>query len=425
MGAPMAKNLHRAGLLEAVWNRSSDKAAALAAELGCQSPASLADFAARRRCRRGLRVRRCGRARGHRRTGAGACARARSSSTAPPSARTPRAGRNNFSPRAAVQFLDAPVSGGVEGAQKGTLAIMTGGDPAAFERARPVLAAMGKTIEHFGPAGAGQATKATNQIMCAGIIRACAEAMAFAGAHELPLDRVVSTLGAGAGSSWYFVHRAPNMVRGSYPAGFRIKLHAKDLAHLPRHGGALRRVAARGRFDAGRIRGAHGAGLRRRRHLRDASPQAGAVRGRRETRRMSPAAASSRSASRGAPAALSTQLLRGVARCSSSSSSASSPRCCWRWRATRRRSASGPTSASPRCSCCGSRCAAPACCACCATTSAARASRSAPAMVLAITVALVTLVSAAAPTTSAAATLLSPRRPLDLPAAQRAASPSS
>ena len=106
---------------------------------------------------------------------------------------------------------------------------MTGGDPAAFEAARPILAAMGKTIEHFGPAGAGQATKATNQIMCAGIIRACAEAMAFAGAHQLPLERVVSTLGAGAGSSWYFVHRAPNMVRGSYPAGFRIKLHAKDL----------------------------------------------------------------------------------------------------------------------------------------------------------------------------------------------------
>jgi 3-hydroxyisobutyrate dehydrogenase len=106
---------------------------------------------------------------------------------------------------------------------------MCGGEPAAFEAARPVLAAMGKTIEHFGPNGSGQATKATNQIMCAGIIRACAEAMAFAGAHDLPLDRVVSTLGAGAGSSWYFVHRAPNMIREAYPAGFRVKLHAKDL----------------------------------------------------------------------------------------------------------------------------------------------------------------------------------------------------
>jgi 3-hydroxyisobutyrate dehydrogenase len=128
-----------------------------------------------------------------------------------------------------VRFVDAPVSGGVEGAKNGTLAIMCGGEPAAFDAARPVLAAMGKAIEHFGPNGNGQATKATNQIMCAGIIRACAEAMAFAGAHQLPLDRVVSTLGAGAGSSWYFVHRAPNMIRESYPAGFRVKLHAKDL----------------------------------------------------------------------------------------------------------------------------------------------------------------------------------------------------
>jgi 3-hydroxyisobutyrate dehydrogenase len=128
-----------------------------------------------------------------------------------------------------VSFVDAPVSGGVEGAKNGALAIMCGGERAAYDAARPLLGAMGKTIEHFGPSGAGQATKATNQIMCAGIIRACAEAMAFAGAHDLPLDRVVATLGAGAGSSWYFVHRAPNMIRESYPAGFRVKLHAKDL----------------------------------------------------------------------------------------------------------------------------------------------------------------------------------------------------
>ena len=227
---------------------------------------------------------------------------------------------------------------------------------------------MGKTIEHFGPAGAGQATKATNQIMCAGIIRACAEAMAFAGAHQLPLDRVVSTLGAGAGSSWYFVHRAPNMVRGSYPAGFRIKLHAKDLAHLPRHGGAFRRVAAGGRFDAGRIRRADGAGLRRRGHLRDPSPQAGVVRGRRETHRHEPRAASSRTRRPRSPGSSIYPTSARRAPCWPSSSSASSPRCCWRWRATQRRSDSGATSASPRCSCCGSRCAAPACCACCATT---------------------------------------------------------
>jgi len=235
MGAPMAKNLHRAGLLEAVWNRSSDKAQALGAELGCQSPASLADFAARVDA-----VVVC--------VSADADVRAVIEGLAPGlrkgalvidcstvSAETARWAEAFLS---GARFIDAPVSGGVEGAQKGTLAIMAGGDAASFEDARPILAAMGKTIEHFGPAGAGQATKATNQIMCAGIIRACAEAMAFAGAHQLPLDRVVSTLGAGAGSSWYFVHRAPNMIRGAYPAGFRIRLHAKDL-------GICRDMAAR------------------------------------------------------------------------------------------------------------------------------------------------------------------------------------
>ncbi len=228
MGAPMAKNLHRHGLLEAVWNRSRDKAQALGAELACQSPVPLADFAALvdvvvvcvsadadvREVIEGMAP--------------GLRPNALVVDCSTVSAETARWAEKFLAARGA-QFLDAPVSGGVEGAQKATLAIMTGGEPAAFERAKPILCAMGKTIEHFGPAGAGQATKATNQIMCAGIIRACAEAMAFAGAHQLPLDRVVSTLGAGAGSSWYFVHRAPNMVRGSYPAGFRIKLHAKDL----------------------------------------------------------------------------------------------------------------------------------------------------------------------------------------------------
>ncbi|MGH8305657.1 MAG: NAD(P)-dependent oxidoreductase, partial [Steroidobacteraceae bacterium] len=137
-----------------------------------------------------------------------------------------------------VAFLDCPVSGGVEGARDATLAIMAGGDTGAFERAMPILKALGSTITHFGASGSGQAAKATNQIMCAGIIEAVAEAMAFARAQGLPLPKVVDTLGKGAGSSWYFVHRAPNMVRGAYPAGFRVRLHAKDL-------GICRDMAAR------------------------------------------------------------------------------------------------------------------------------------------------------------------------------------
>jgi 3-hydroxyisobutyrate dehydrogenase len=237
MGAPMAKNLHRAGMLRAVWNRNADKARVLAAELGCDAPAALADLA------RGVdAVVVC--------VSADADVKSVLEALAPGlahgalvidcstvSAETARWAEQLLAARGA-RFVDAPVSGGVEGAQKGTLAIMAGGTPEAFDGARPILAAMGKTVEHFGPCGSGQATKATNQIMCAGIIRACAEAMAFAEAHQLPLERVVSTLGAGAGSSWYFVHRAPNMVRGSYPAGFRVKLHAKDL-------GICRDMAAR------------------------------------------------------------------------------------------------------------------------------------------------------------------------------------
>jgi 3-hydroxyisobutyrate dehydrogenase len=128
-----------------------------------------------------------------------------------------------------ASFLDAPVSGGVEGARDGTLAIMVGGPESAFAQAQAVLAAMGRTVTRFGDNGAGQAAKATNQIMCAGIIQAVAEAMAFARAEGLPLMPLIETLGKGAGSSWYFVHRAPNMVHNDYPAGFRVRLHEKDL----------------------------------------------------------------------------------------------------------------------------------------------------------------------------------------------------
>jgi 3-hydroxyisobutyrate dehydrogenase len=237
MGAPMAKNLHKAGLLAAVWNRSAEKAQTLSAELGCPAPASLEEFASLLDA-----VVLCVSADSDVRSVIEAMAPGLATDTlvidcSTVSADTARWAEEFLAARG-VRFLDAPVSGGTEGAKNGTLAIMCGGAPAAFDASRPILAAVGKTIEHFGPAGAGQATKATNQIMCAGIIRACAEAMAFAGAHQLPLERVVSTLGAGAGSSWYFVHRAPNMVRGSYPAGFRIKLHAKDL-------GICRDMAAR------------------------------------------------------------------------------------------------------------------------------------------------------------------------------------
>jgi len=228
MGRGMAGNLHRAGLLHGVWNRTPAPAAELAAGLGVAhagSPAELAGccdvvvlcvsadddvLAVVDALLPGLR--------------AGAIVVDCSTVAADTAREAARrlAARN-------VEFLDAPVSGGVEGARDGTLAIMVGGSAAALERARPVLAAMGRAVTHFGPSGAGQAAKATNQIMCAGIIQAVAEAMAFAKAEGLPLDRLIDTLGQGAGSSWYFVHRAPNMVRNAYPPGFRVRLHEKDL----------------------------------------------------------------------------------------------------------------------------------------------------------------------------------------------------
>jgi len=142
-----------------------------------------------------------------------------------------------------VGFLDCPVSGGVEGARTASLAIMVGGDEAVFTRAQPILEKLGKAVAYMGSSGAGQAAKATNQIMCAGIIQAVGEAMAFAHAECLPLKRVIDVLGKGAGSSWYFVNRAPFMANNNFPAGFRVRLHDKDLKicrdMAARHGAVL------------------------------------------------------------------------------------------------------------------------------------------------------------------------------------------
>jgi 3-hydroxyisobutyrate dehydrogenase len=228
MGRGMARNLHRAGMLQGVWNRTSERAVELAAELGCAAAGSPAELASQCDV-----VALCVSADADVLEAVDAMAPALRAGSividcSTVAADTAREAARRLAERS-VEFLDAPVSGGVEGARDGTLAIMVGGADAAFERARPVLAAMGRTVTRFGPSGAGQAAKATNQIMCAGIIQAVAEAMAFAKAEGLPLEALIETLGKGAGSSWYFVHRAPNMVRNEYPAGFRVRLHEKDL----------------------------------------------------------------------------------------------------------------------------------------------------------------------------------------------------
>lgn len=126
-------------------------------------------------------------------------------------------------------FLDAPVSGGVEGAKNGTLAMMVGGDAVALEQARPVLEAMAGRIMHMGASGSGQATKAVNQTMAAGINQAVAEALAFAQSQNLPMDKVIEVISGGAAGNWFLQHRGPTMTKGVFAPGFKLALHHKDL----------------------------------------------------------------------------------------------------------------------------------------------------------------------------------------------------
>lgn len=128
-----------------------------------------------------------------------------------------------------VGFVDAPVSGGSEGAERGTLAVMCGGSDEDFTRARPVLEAVGKSITHVGPSGAGQAAKAVNQVLISGTYQAVAEGMVLADRLGVDPERVLDAVSGGAAASWVLDNRALNMIRNDYPLGFRMALHRKDL----------------------------------------------------------------------------------------------------------------------------------------------------------------------------------------------------
>jgi 3-hydroxyisobutyrate dehydrogenase len=128
-----------------------------------------------------------------------------------------------------VGYVDAPVSGGSEGAKNATLTIFVGGEEADVERARPVLGALGKTITHFGPPGSGQAVKAVNQVMIAGVYLAVAEGLTLALKSGLDPDAVVAALGGGVAGSWILANRSSRMIANEYPLGFRTSLHLKDL----------------------------------------------------------------------------------------------------------------------------------------------------------------------------------------------------
>jgi 3-hydroxyisobutyrate dehydrogenase len=128
-----------------------------------------------------------------------------------------------------VAFVDAPVSGGSEGARKASLSIFVGGDAADVERARPILAAMGSTITHVGPVGAGQAVKAVNQVILAGTYLGVAEGVILALQAGLDPEQVVEALGGGAAQSWVLANRSGRMITNDYPLGFKVGLHRKDL----------------------------------------------------------------------------------------------------------------------------------------------------------------------------------------------------
>jgi 3-hydroxyisobutyrate dehydrogenase len=229
MGEPMARNLAGAGFLSAVWNRTQSRAAAFAEVLGVDRAPSPSELAAAVEIvvicvsadrdvtevidalmpavRPGLVVVDC--------------------STVSPG--TARAAAERLADRGG-EFLDAPVTGGVEGARSGRLAMMIGGNEATLDKARPALASMANRIVPMGAVGAGQAAKAVNQVMCAGINQAVTEALAFGERLGLDMDRVIEVVSGGAAGNWFLDKRGPTMTRGTFAPGFKLALHHKDLA---------------------------------------------------------------------------------------------------------------------------------------------------------------------------------------------------
>lgn len=230
MGHAMAHNLLRAGYPLTVWNRTPGRGQALAAA-GATEGQSPADVAARSsvilicvsdtpdveeviRGENGIIH------------GATAGSLVIDCSTISPQATRTLA--HALSERD-VHMLDAPVSGGSEGARNGTLSIMVGGDEAQFERALPILQAMGRTITHVGPHGAGQMVKLVNQILVVVTMQAVSEALLFAQAGGLDLERTLAAVGGGAAGSWMLNNRGPQVIRRDWRPGFTIDLQQKDL----------------------------------------------------------------------------------------------------------------------------------------------------------------------------------------------------
>lgn len=228
MGKHMAMNLHKQDHLYSVWNRSREKAADLAGECGvscAESPAALAAdceliIICVSRDADVLEV--VDAMADHVRPGTVVV------DTSTVSSDTAKEAARKLEDHGAG-FLDCPVSGGVEGARNATLAMMAGGDAAALDKVRPVLAAIAANIVHIGPTGSGQACKAVNQLMAAGINQAVTEALAFGQQMGLDMDKVVDVVSNGAAGNWFLSHRGKTMLRGTFEPGFKLSLHYKDL----------------------------------------------------------------------------------------------------------------------------------------------------------------------------------------------------
>jgi len=149
--------------------------------------------------------------------------------------------------KAGVVFLDAPVSGGQAGAEKGILTVMVGGDEPAFAKAEPLMRHFGRAVTLMGPSGSGQLTKMVNQICIAGLIQALSEGVAFAEHAGLDVSRVIEVISKGAAQSWQMENRSPTMIENRFDFGFAVDWMRKDLSIVldeARRNGARVPVAA-------------------------------------------------------------------------------------------------------------------------------------------------------------------------------------
>lgn len=227
MGAPMARHLHAKGLLTAVGNRTQSKADELAAELGVRAARSTDNFAD---CDV---VALCVSLDHDVLTTVEGLANVLRAGTvvvdhSTVSVETARRAAAMLATHD-IAFIDAPVSGGVEGARNGKLSVMLGADEAALEKARPVLEAYAARITHMGGIGAGQATKAINQVLVAGINEAVCEGLALGEKLGLDPDKLLPTLMAGAANSWFLEKRGATMMRDEFTPGFKCVHMLKDL----------------------------------------------------------------------------------------------------------------------------------------------------------------------------------------------------